>query len=278
MTIAMPVFVGLICLTANLAIGDPTTLPASPTSQPLLPVKELRVPLATVVPEVTAAADDPAWADGVQIDHLTLPADSQLADDEPLPTQIALRWDADWLYIRFTSTGAVPYSPFGDRRDAPHYLGDVVEVFLDPTGDGRQFFELQLSPANGLFDQNILLTTDAVSDAEGLLVNRILSRDYWPNTGYNMKDLRTASLVSGEGPTSIWIADFAIPAKAALRRIGKTQFEKGLSLRVNLLRYRWTAPRQDTSRRLLAMNWSPVVFGCPHISPAAMGMLTLVNE
>jgi hypothetical protein len=240
-------------------------------------MKELRATQPTTAPAVTAAADDPAWAGAPQIDQLTLPFGSKQAD-QILPTQIAVRWDAEWLYIRFTSTGAMPYSPFGDQRDATHYQGDAVEVFLDPVGDGRQYFELQLSPANGVFDQNTLITTEPKSDSKGRLVGSVLATDYWPNVGYDMKGLRTASRVTGEGAAAVWIADFAIPAEAALRRLGKKQFAEGMALRINFLRYHWTGPKEDTKRKLIPMNWSPVVFGCPHQSPAAMGLVTLVKE
>jgi hypothetical protein len=31
-------------------------------------------------------------------------------------------------------------------------------------------------------------------------------------------------------------------------------------------------------RKLLAMNWAPVDYGCPHISRAAMGTIRLANK
>jgi len=52
-----------------------------------------------------------------------------------------------------------------------------------------------------------------------------------------------------------------------------------MTLRAHLLRYRWTKPFStavDPERRLIAMSWAPVLHGCPHISPGAMGVLKLV--
>jgi len=51
-----------------------------------------------------------------------------------------------------------------------------------------------------------------------------------------------------------------------------------MTLRAHLLRYRWTKPFStavDPERRLIAMSWAPVLHGCPHISPGAMGVLKL---
>jgi hypothetical protein len=49
-----------------------------------------------------------------------------------------------------------------------------------------------------------------------------------------------------------------------------------MAMRANFLRYDWI-PGQDEAgqRRLQPQNWSPVAIGCPHISPAAMGRITL---
>jgi len=200
------------------------------------------------------------------------------AEDRPLPTEVRLLWDADYLYIRFTSICETePYSPFGTTRDAKHYQGDAVEVFLDPVGDGRQYFELQQSPAGGILDQNTLLTAEARYDATGRLVPDLLKRDYWPNLGYEMAGLRNASRVERQGNQYVWIADFALPAKAVLHRMGRDAFAP-MSLRLDVLRYHNTGPIEEKTRRLIAMNWKPVTFGCPHQSPGAFGKIELVNE
>ena len=236
----------------------------------------LQIFRATVIPKVSADPADPAWARLAEIKELTLSLHSNPAD-QPLPTMISLQWDEQWLYIRFACKGPKPYAPFGKEHDALHYQGDAVEVFLDPVGDGRQYFEIQLSPANGVLDQNTLIMTEPKADAEGRLVESVFKRDYWPNRGYDMEGLRTACSVNGQGEEFLWIADVALPAKAVLKRIGKEKFES-MSVRMNLMRYHWTGPLEDAGRRLIPMNWAAVKFGCPHQSAAAMGRIILVNK
>lgn len=233
-----------------------------------------RVLFATVTPRVDADPQDPAWSQPATIDAFTLAKHSN-ASDKVLPTQVRLLWDKDWLYIRFTSTGPEPYAPFGDTRDALHYQGDVVEVFLDPVGDGRQYFEIQQSPAGGVLDLNTTLTAEARSDKDGRLVAEVLSRDYWPNRSYDMPKLRVASRSVRHADVHVWTADFALPAPEVLKRLGKKRFEP-MSLRANLIRYHALDKVGTPGWRLIAMNWSPVKFGCPHQSPAAMGTLELI--
>jgi hypothetical protein len=225
---------------------------------------------------MTGSAADPAWKRAAVISGLSLALNSP-PDDQPLATEIRLLWDRDWLYVRFINTGPEPYSPFGVKRDALHYKGDAVEVFLDPVGDGKQYFEFQQSSAGGILDQNTLLTADAESDANGRLTQAVLQRDYWPNLGFDMPGVRNAVGLSRNGDQHTWIADFAFPAEGILKRTGKKNYEP-MTLRINLVRYHWTGPLEDASRKLVAMNWAPVVFGCPHQSPAAMGTIELVVQ
>lgn len=226
-------------------------------------------------PQLTADASDSAWQIPPTIDGLSPALKGKVS--EMLPTQIRILWDKDFLYVRFISTGREAYAPFGTERDAKHYQGDAVELFLDPVGDGKQYFELQLSPANGVLDQNTLITGEPKTDPDGRLAGSVLATDYWPNLGYEMKGLRTASSVTGKGAETVWIADFALPAAEAIKRTGKKNFEP-MGLRMNFMRYYWDTPVEAEKRKLTPMNWSPVRFGCPHQSAAAMGTVKLVNK
>lgn len=258
------------CANQPAAPVTPATHPA-PADRPTL-----QVPLAPVPPQVSADPADPAWSGAAAIDHLTLAKGSR-PTDSALPTEIRLLWDRDWLYIRFINTGPEPYAPFGKERDALHFKGDAAEVFIDAVGDGKQWYELQQSPAGGLLDQNTTLTSESLCDANGRLLPIVFNRNYWPNLSYEIAGVRNAASSQQHGDHWVWIADFALPAKSILKRSGLTQYQP-MPLRINLIRYHNTAHLNDPANRLIAMNWSTVVFGCPHQSPAAMGTITLVNN
>ncbi len=253
--------VGLTCYRRCYA-----TLPAA--------IPHLVVPHTVMNPGVTARPSDPAWTGPPLISHLTLSLGCKPAG-HPLPTKIWLQWNRNWLYIRFVCLGPKPYAPYGNKRNAPHYRGDVVEVFLDPVGDSRQYFEIEVSPANGVFMQNTLITTKPESQANGVLTGNILRRNYWPDPGYDIRGLRTAVSIHRAGKAYVWTTDLAIPAASVLKRTGRRRFRKGMKLRMNLLRYHYTGPLNDAHRQLVAMNWSPVACGRPHVSPMRMGWLLL---
>lgn len=253
----------LACL---MMLGGCAALGSSPDALP--PIPEIAAPHASTTPLMTAAADDPAWSAGTEIDHLPLSVGRYRKGEAAVPTRVLLLWDADWLYVRFICRDDDLYAPHGSTRDAHHHEGDVVEVFLDPVGDARQWYEIQLSPAGGVLDQVTLMTDEPKSGPKGIL-DGPSHREMWAFPAYDMSDLRTAAAETGRG----WIADIAIPAEAICRRMPGRQLEP-MSMRANFIRYE-RQRHEDGSSTWLPMNWSPVVKGNPHRSPHRMGRLDL---
>lgn len=224
----------------------------------------LDVPRATITPQMSAAPLDAAWEEAATFPPFTLSKNTD-ADLKALPTSVKALWNEDFLYFRFECQDADILAPFATAtRDLPLYQGDAVEIFLDVVGDGRQVFEFQFSPKNQVFDQNIVLTTEPRADENFKLLPEVLRRDFWPNPSWNCAGLKSATANTANG----WIVDVALPAKPILKRLGQEKFAP-MTLRANVLRYDW----QD--KRLAPLNWAPVLNGCPHISPGAMGFLRL---
>ncbi|MGK3988466.1 carbohydrate-binding family 9-like protein [Sorangium sp. So ce136] len=78
-------------------------------------------------------------------------------EDRSLPTQgeARLLWDEAFLYVGFdvsdgTITGGFPQG----ARDPHLWERDTVEVMIDPDGDGdnKDYYEIQISPQNLVFD------------------------------------------------------------------------------------------------------------------------------
>ena len=226
-------------------------------------------------PAVTAALGDAAWGHAATIDSLGLMLGPQAKGLVPLSTKVLAKWDDEYLYIRFVCTGGDLYNP-SSGHDAPLFHGDVVEVFLDPVGDSREFVELDVSPDNSVLDEIHFLTAEPQSDEHGGLLFDVIKRDTWDFPSWDMAGLKTAT--SRLGPTDKptgWIADFAIPAAELLRRNGLKQFEP-MTLRANFARYDMV-PNGTQPRTFIAMSWTPVEWGRPHRSPQAMGELRLVK-
>lgn len=66
-------------------------------------------------------------------------------------TRAKIAWDDTAIYVAFEV--ADTYLRCTLSGDDPHlWEQDTVEIMLDPGGDGRNYFELQLSPTNQIFD------------------------------------------------------------------------------------------------------------------------------
>lgn len=229
------------------------------------------------VPSLTANIADPAWTSSAMTDNFSLALGTPKGLS-PVPTQVQALWDANNLYIRFICKDNEIYCPFAGR-DNTIYRDDAVEVFLDPKGDGKQYFELQVSPKNDVFDQLFLCTGEPTSDKQLVLDWVIRVQEQWRIPEWNLDGLCTAANVIDKGNGDItWIVDIAIPAKSTLKRLGMTKFIP-MTMRINLVRYEWPSAKDaKTERALIPMNWAPVLSGNPHTSPAAMGYLKLLPE
>ncbi|MEM6331900.1 MAG: carbohydrate-binding family 9-like protein [Planctomycetota bacterium] len=256
--------------------------PSVPAHTQRLP--SLNIPRAACDPELGGEIDHPSWEGNARIIGLSPAMPVRVAEcgetsplNTPrlaLDTQVLLVWRPNTLFIRFVCDDGDVFSPYGHERDALHYKGDVVEVFLDAVGDGRQWFEIQLSPAGGVLDLNTVLSAPPRSNECGLLTAES-NRNYWSDRSYDLSGLRTATRLTEHG----WIADFALPAAAILRRDAAGTFAPGRTMRLNLIRYdRSPTPKGNSDANVGMGCWSPVVFGRPHRSPTRMGEIVLVDK
>ena len=84
---------------------------------------------ARQVPERARALlshDDPAWADTREV----------VWGPEPCRTRFRALWGEAGLHLRYESEDDEPWFTLTERDD-PLWEGEVVEIFLDPLGDGR---------------------------------------------------------------------------------------------------------------------------------------------
>lgn len=89
-------------------------------------------------------------------------------------TRVKALWDDRALYLAFECDDRDIFSPY-KRRDDALYNGEVVEAFLATGDDRRRYVELEVSPANVLFDARVVnlrpkgrMTVDPSWNAKGL--------------------------------------------------------------------------------------------------------------
>ena len=109
------------------------------------------------------------------------------------PTEGALVWDDVNLYVSFACNDLDPWGRLKNRDDRL-WDEEVVEVFLDPDGDGLNYAELEVSPHNVVVD---LLIAKPRGDTDAALK-------------WNIDGLQTAVTRHAAG----WVTEIAIPWKS----------------------------------------------------------------
>lgn len=263
----------LALLTLGLC-GCCATRPAATAELDGLPV--LIVPHADIPPVVDGVLDDPVWQHAAIIKGLKPSLGGRYQDRiDKIPTTVRVAWDTNNLYVAFECVDSDVYTTGKLKHDDDLYQEDVCEVFIDGKGDGRQYVEIQVSPLGATLDMMYLLTATPEYTAGKRFTPQFAQTDRWCFREWEMQGLQAASkLVMRDGRVVGWTTEIAIPAESIMKRRGKKAYEP-CELRANFMRYDWPLNPKTGKRALLHMNWSPVLGGCPHISPAAMGRLEL---
>lgn len=205
-------------------------------------VPRLRCPWRAVAPEVAADPAASHWQEGALIalrDTVTGTAPEQA-------TEVRVIWSDEELRVLFLASDAEPWATL-TARDAPLYEEEVVEVFIDPVGDGMSYFEFEVNPLNAVLD--LVLRRNR----SGLL------KDF----SWRCEGLRTAARLVRGG----WAAELAIPFRDLVAELPRP----GARWRINF--YRIDRPR-GRDRELSA--WSPTGRPLFHV-PERFGELEFVD-
>lgn len=162
-------------------------LPAFAQDAPVrLPVYGVRRAVDPI--RVDGRLDEATWALSPRVGEMRLIHDPSRRP--AFPTEATAAWDDTHLYVAFACSDAEPWARY-TNRDERLWEEEVVEVFLDPDGDGRQYAEIEVSPTNVVVDLLI-----AAPRASGPNARR------WDAAG-----LQTAVARHSAG----WVAEIAIP-------------------------------------------------------------------
>ena len=110
---------------------------------------------SAAAPGALMAAHNAAWAEADQIDWGT----------EPWPTRFRALSTADALWLRFDAVDDSPWNTY-TQRDDRLWEEEVVEIFIDPDGDHRNYVEVEVNPANALCD---LLVEEGAPNVRALI-------------------------------------------------------------------------------------------------------------
>lgn len=135
--------------------------------------------------------DEFSWAVSPRVHELRLIHD--VTRRPKFPTEAAVIWDDQNLYVAFACHDREPWGRMKNRDDHL-WEEEAVEVFLDPDGDGQNYAELEVSPDNVVVD---------------LLIPR-------PRSGSDMAirwDIAGLQTAAGRHSAG-WTAEIAIPWKS----------------------------------------------------------------
>lgn len=92
--------------------------------------------------------DERAWDKAEKTAALVRSLDGKPAS---FATEARMLWDDENLYLSFSCEDRNLQTPFF-KDDEQLYTSNVVEIFLNPSGDLKRYAEIELNPANALFD------------------------------------------------------------------------------------------------------------------------------
>jgi len=150
--------------------------------------------------EVTGRMDDPIWGSAQRVTLVDAVSGAQSAQ----VTMLRLMHTDTTLYAGFECEDGYVWGTLTDR-DSEIYNEECVEMFLCPSGKLRQYYEINLSPLNTVFDA-LILNGRQFYGSDRTIVGL---------TQYDCEGLGTMVHVDGSlglrGGSRGWTAELAVP-------------------------------------------------------------------
>ncbi len=220
-------------------------------------------------PKVDGVWSDGEWADAKPIFFPAAPGGTDVSGKGPC--EVRFLWTAEGVYMAFRTTD--PKLVYGDFKPGePLYQEDAFELFIDQSGDHRQYYEIQIDPAGQSFIKNYILTAPPRLTPKQRLTPEFCESDLWRYDVPTPDGLQIAC--KADPVTHVWTLEAFLPASFVNRRRGGGPMTP-CTWRLNLCRYDWDEPKDVPDRPAKFLYWAPVLPGHPHLSPQAMGSLEL---
>lgn len=121
---------------------------------PRLEVREKKetkvvIPRAQSVPEIDGVFEgERAWAKSKVLGQFSHTLSGKPAEQK---SEVRLMWDDEHLYVAMKAEDSWLSSEYKEHDDEL-WKADAFEIFIDPMGDKRHYYEMQVNPAGVVFD------------------------------------------------------------------------------------------------------------------------------
>ena len=199
----------------------------------------LAVPRAPQPPVIDGAFEgEAAWSGAVQLDAFSNTLTGAVA---PRATKVLLMWDDAALYVAMKADDDYLQSKY-TKNDEELWHEDAFEMFLDPGGDKKDYYEIQVSPAGLVFDSYL---------------PRYRKNDNAWSSGAAAAAKVNGKLNDGEGGDKGWTAELAISWKS-LDKSGGVPPADAKGFKANFFRVDAVSGKTEYSA------WSPPLRGDFH--------------
>ncbi len=197
------------------------------------------IPRALTAPNIDGKFEtEDAWKDALVLDDFT---QTLTGAGSELTTATRLMWDDDNLYVAMRAKDNYLQSKYTEHDDELWHE-DAFEIFLDPGGDKKHYYEIQVNPAGVVFDS--------------YLPRYRKNTNEW-SSGVVVKTGIEGTLNDSSGDDTGWTAEIAIPF-ANLDKGGGTPPKRGDEWKINFFRINVTADKP------IYTAWSPPLRGDFH--------------
>lgn len=205
--------------------------------------------------------DENAWNDAELTNKFVILGND--VDEANQAGYAKMLWDDTYLYVAFISEDTKIWGTF-QNQDDPLYKEDVVEVYIDPDGDGENYIEVEVNPLNTIFD---------------LWLTKPYSQGGKSNVPWTMEGLVTAISVNGtisnnSDVDTVWICEMAMPFSEMAFAAPSMNFPplENEFWKFNLYRFDRTSTNNSTGE---ATGWSQTNGG--QHEPSKFGAITFVG-
>ena len=215
---------------------------------------------AKVAPIIDGCADDVAWHEAEETELFV----DISGEGHPAPlydTRAKMLWDEDNFYVLATIKEPYIRAQLENHDDIVWHENDF-EVFIDPNGDGKEYFEIEVNARNTLFE--LFMTRPYRSGGQFVST--------WDCPGLKSAVHCNGSLNDSTDIDEGWTVEMAIPHEAL-----KVGFDNGLKQgriwRVNFSRVEWLKDGGPEENWV----WSPTGAINMHM-PERWGYVCLLDE